>query len=300
MSTISSRPGSAGAGRLLALAVLAALAPAACDREEPKPEPKVPGAYSRPAYAKEGGGGAAEPISRFEDAAEAAGLRFVHENGARGRKFLLETMGSGVAVLDYDGDGRMDVFLANGRPWAGDEAAGGQPPPTARLFRNLGGGKFEDVTKAAGLDAVRFAMGVAVADYDGDGDPDLFVSAVGPCALYRNDGGRFTDVAKEAGVAGEPWVDGKGRAQAPCWSCASFLDYDRDGVVDLYVSRYVRWSPDNDVFTSIDGKTKAYTVPDRYKGDSGRLYRGRRDGTFEDVTRAAGVWCEEAKALGVA
>jgi hypothetical protein len=298
MSTTSSRPGSRRPGRIGALAALVLLG-GACDGEAPEPAPKTPAPYSRPAYANRVSEGPAEPLSRFEDAAEAAGLRFVHENGARGRKYLLETMGSGAAVLDYDGDGRMDVFLVNGRPWPGEDAAAGTLP-TAKLFRNRGDGTFEDVTRAAGLDAVRFGMGVAVADYDGDGDPDIFVTAVGACALYRNDGGRFTDVAKEAGVAGEPWIDEKGRPRDPCWSCAAFLDYDRDGIPDLYVCRYVRWSRDNDVFTSIDGKTKAYTIPDRYRGDSGRLYRGRGDGTFEDVTKAAGLLREDAKALGVA
>src|SRR5688572_8995524 len=277
---------SMNSSRRASLAVLALLA-ASCSDDPPPPAPKEKGAYSRPAYAGPAAGGAAAPLPRFEDAAEAAGIRFVHENGARGRKYLLETVGSGAAVLDADGDGRMDLFLVQGRCWPGEEGSE-KPQPTAKLFRNRGDGTFEDVTEKAGLGAVRFGMGASAADYDGDGDADLFVTAVGECALYRNDGGRFTDVAKAAGVAGDPGD--------PCWSCSAFLDYDGDGILDLYAARYVRWTRETDVFSSIDGKTKAYTVPDRYKGDSGRLYRGRGDGTFEDVTKAAGAWNENAKA----
>jgi hypothetical protein len=288
---------------LAAAVALLALLPASCDGEPEKPPPKGPGAYARPAYAGGGGEASPGPLPSFVDAAEAAGIRFVHENGARGMKYLPETMGSGAAVLDFDADGRMDLFLVNGSPWPWDAGAAGPPagpPPGPRLYRNLGGGRFEDATAAAGLGAARFGMGAAAADYDGDGDVDLFVTAVGPCALFRNDGGRFTDVAREAGVAGEPWIDGKGNPRDPVWSCACFLDFDRDGVPDLYAGRYVRWSREDDVFTSIDGKTKAYTVPDRYHGDSGRLYRGRGDGTFEDVTGKAKVLRDDAKCLGVA
>jgi hypothetical protein len=207
-------------------------------------------------------------------------------------------MGSGVAVLDYDGDGRMDLYFVDSMPWPGEEGAEG-PAPTGRLYRNLGG-RFADVTKEAGLDRPCFGMGAVAGDFDGDGDPDLFVTAVGACTLWRNDGGRFTDVAAAAGVAGEPWTDEAGRPHDPVWSCAAFLDFDRDGVLDLYAGRYVRWSRESDVFTTMDGKTKAYTVPDRYRGDSGRLYRGRGDGAFEDATRKAGLWRDDAKALGVA
>ncbi|MHC4925205.1 MAG: CRTAC1 family protein, partial [Planctomycetota bacterium] len=161
------------------------------------------------------------------------------------------------------------------------------------------GPRFEDVTADWGLDAVRFDVGVAVAYYDADGDPDLFVTGVGPCALYRNDGDKFTDVAEEAGVRGGNWTDADGKEHAAVWSAAAFLDYDGDGTLDLYACRYIRWSMDRDVFTTIDGKTKAYTIPDRYDGDSGRLYRGKGDGTFEDVTDAAGLRNDDAKALGV-
>jgi hypothetical protein len=295
MSTTSNRRGS----RLLALAGAALLG--ACSEPGPEAKPVPPSTYAKTAAPPAAAGaGPPPPFSSFADAGDAAGVRFVHENGARGGKLLLETMGSGAAVLDFDGDGRMDLFLVNGAPWPGDA-----PRPEAsagcRLLRNRGDGTFEDRTAEAGLGgAAFFGMGAAAADYDADGDADLFVTAVGPSRLYRNDGGRFTEVAAAAGVAGEPWTDPEGWPRDPCGSAAAWLDYDRDGVLDLYAARYVRWSRETDVFSSLDGRTKAYTIPDRYRGDSGRLYRGRGDGTFEDATAAAGLRNDDAKTLGVA
>ncbi|NUN53360.1 MAG: VCBS repeat-containing protein, partial [Planctomycetaceae bacterium] len=299
MSTNSTRRGRArGASGAAVLALALGLAPASCSKPEPPPPPPKSD-YAKVPRTGIAASDSSAPFSSFEDAAEAAGLPFVHENGARGGKYLPETMGSGAAVLDYDGDGRMDLYLVNSVPWPWDRKAG-EPLPTGRLFRNRGDGTFEDRTAEAGLADARFGLGACAADYDGDGDADLFVAAVGPCALWRNDGGRFTDVAREAGVAGEPWTDAAGASHDPVCSAGAFLDYDGDSVLDLYVTRYVKWSRENDVFTSLDGRTKAYTVPDRYRGDSGRLYRGRGDGTFEDVTDAAGVREDSAKALGVA
>ena len=299
MSTTSSRRRAPRAS--LALGVAAALL-GACGDAEPAPKPPESGDYAKPVDAKPSGETPAPPapFASFTDAAETAGIRFVHENAARGKKYLLETMGSGAAVLDFDGDGRMDLFLVNGAPWPGD-APRADATLGCRLFRNRGDGTFEDATAAAGLVAPFFGMGAAAADYDGDGDVDLFVTAVGPCRLLRNEGnGKFTDQALAAGVAGEPWADADGRKFDACWSAAAWLDYDRDGVLDLYAARYVRWSRETDVFTSIDGKSKAYTAPDRYRGDSGRLYRGRGDGTFEDATDAAKIRNDDAKSLGVA
>jgi len=228
-------------------------------------------------------------------------VRFVHRNGAAGRKYLPETLGPGVAVLDFDGDGRMDLYFTNATGWPGE---GGAPPPGAsaggRLFRDRGDGTFEDATERAGLADDRFALGAAAADYDGDGDTDLFVTAVGKCALWRNDGGRFTEVAEAAGVAGDPWKDAAGKPHDPVCTSAAFLAYDGDCVLDLFVCRYCRWSRETDVFTTLDGTNKAYTVPEAYPGDSGRLYRGRGDGTFEDATDRARVRNDDAKALGVA
>ena len=289
MSTNSTRRASALAAALLA---------GACS-DPPPPPPPPPTTYASVPRTGVTESDAAAPFSSFTDVAKEAGIDFVHENGARGGKYLPETMGAGVAVLDYDGDGAMDLYFVNGVPWTWDRKEG-EPLPTARLFRNRGDGTFEDRTAEAGLAEPRWGIGACSADYDGDGDADLFVSCLGPSALYRNDGGRFTDVAAAAGVAGEPWTDGAGAPRDPFSTAAAFLDYDGDGVLDLYVARYVKWSRETDVFTTIDGKTKAYTVPDRYAGDSGRLFRGRGDGTFEDATRAAGAWKETQKALGVA
>ncbi len=291
---MSTKPPRRASAPIVPLALGAILA--GCGDDTPPPTP--PRAYAQAPVPETGGGAAPLAVPRFTDRAEALGVTFTHHNGARGQKYLPETMGSGLAVFDADGDGRMDLYFADCAPWPWD-AEPGVPPPTGRLFVAKADGTFEDRTAAAGLADPRFALGVAAADYDGDGDTDLFVTGVGPCALYRNDGGRFTDVAAAAGVAGEPWLDAAGVAHDPVWTAAAFLDYDGDGVLDLYACRYVRWSRETDVFTSMDGRGKAYTVPDRYPGDSGRLYRGRGDGTFEDRTREAGVWNDDAKALGV-
>ena len=299
MSTTSSRPRAPRASGV-ALAVAAALL-GACSDPPPPEKPPESGAYSKSAETTKPGETPAPPapFASFTDAAETAGVRFVHDNAARGKKYLLETMGSGAAVLDFDGDGRMDLFLVNGAPWPGD-APRADASPGCRLLRNRGDGTFEDATAAAGLGAPLFGMGAVAADYDADGDTDLFVTAVGACRLLRNEGGKFTDQALAAGVAGEPWTDAEGKPHDACWSAAAWLDFDRDGVLDLYAARYVRWSRETDVFTSMDGKNKAYTAPDRYRGDSGRLYRGRGDGTFEDVTDTAKIRNDNAKALGVA
>ena len=250
--------------------------------------------YARPAYAT------VEPRTvstrmRFEDITESAGIGFVHETGAFGRKWMPETMGSGGAFLDYDGDNLPDLLLVNSSLWPGHES--GRERPVSRLYRNLGNGRFRDVTAEAGLDFRLYGMGATVADYDADGDPDVYMTAVGDNILLRNDGGRFTDVSVEAGVSGSSGLPG----DAPAWSTgAAWLDVDRDGFLDLFVCNYVRWTPETDLFTTLDGTTKSYATPEQYDGETCRLYRSLEGRSFEDVTAAAGVLNPDGKSLGVA
>ncbi len=250
--------------------------------------------YARPAYAT------VEPRTvstrmRFEDITESAGIGFVHETGAFGRKWMPETMGSGGAFLDYDGDNLPDLLLVNSSLWPGHES--GRERPVSRLYRNLGNGRFRDVTAEARLDFRLYGMGATVADYDADGDPDVYMTAVGDNILLRNDGGRFTDVSVEAGVSGSSGLPG----DAPAWSTgAAWLDVDRDGFLDLFVCNYVRWTPETDLFTTLDGTTKSYATPEQYDGETCRLYRSLEGRSFEDVTAAAGVLNPDGKSLGVA
>ena len=194
-------------------------------------------------------------------------------------------MGPGVVVLDVDNDGRQDLFFANGKAWAGRPPARTLPV----LYRNVGGGTFADVTRAAGLAVEMYGMGGAAGDYDNDGHIDLFVTGVGGNRLFRNNGkGTFTDVTQRAGV---------GRAAFS--ASAAWVDYDKDGRLDLYVTNYVQWQQDKDLRCSLDGKNKSYCTPEIYKGDSPWLFRNLGNGTFEDVTRQAGLHDPASKALGV-
>ncbi len=262
----------------------------ACGGEEPVEESAPE--YSEGAYATAPGAGEGTDL-RFTEVARESGLDFVHENGAFGEKWMPETMGSGAAFFDYDGDGSPDLLLVNGTWWPGHEGTG--RPPTQRLYRNLGDGHFEDVTASAGLALSIYGMGATVADYDGDGDPDIYLTAVGDNVLLRNDGARFTDVTVSAGVTGN--APG---APAAWSSGAAWLDYDRDGWLDLFVCNYVRWTSETDLFATIDGTTKSYATPQQYQGESCRLYRNDGSGRFADVTESAGVSNPEGKSLGVA
>ncbi len=226
-------------------------------------------------------------ILRFTDVTEAAGIRFTHTVGRSGRLYLPETLGSGCGFLDYNHDGKLDLFLVNGSRLPGFS---GQGPFSSALYRNDGGGHFTDVTKAAGLAVDWYGMGVAVADYDGDGFPDLFLTAVGPCHLFHNQGdGTFTDVTANAGV-GRPGF----------WTAAAWFDYDRDGRLDLFVGNYCQWSPaTNKVCPDALGR-KHMCGPTYYQGLPPALYHNNGDGTFTDVTRKAGLYETAGKALGVA
>jgi enediyne biosynthesis protein E4 len=223
----------------------------------------------------------------FTDVTNAAGLSFQHNSGAYGGKLLPETLGSGCAFLDYDRDGWQDILLVNGSDWPGHK----RQRSTLRLYRNNRNGTFTDVTHSAGLDVEMYGMGVAVGDYDNDGFPDIFVSCVGQSRLFRNTSkGTFLETTKTSGLLGHT-----GFSTSALW-----IDYDRDGLLDLFVCNYVRWSPEHDVFCSLDGMHKSYCTPEAYRGDTCWLFHNRGNGTFEDVTAASGIFDSSSKSLGVA
>ena len=224
---------------------------------------------------------------RFTDVTAAAGIQFQHNSGAYGGKLLPETLGSGCAFLDYDADGWQDILLINGMDWPGHK----HQRSTLSLYRNNRNGTFTDVTKNAGLDIELYGMGVAVGDYNNDGLPDIFISCVGQSHLFRNTGkGTFVDATRSSGLFGR-----QGLSTSALW-----FDYDRDGLLDLFVCNYVRWSPEHDVFCSLDGTHKSYCTPEAYRGDTCWLFHNRGNGTFEDVTATSGVFDSSSKSLGVA
>jgi hypothetical protein len=240
------------------------------------------------------------PVARFSDITREAGLNFIHNNGAYGEKLLPETMGGGVAFLDYDNDGNQDLLFVNSTYWPG-HVPEGKPPPTMALYHNDGHGQFADATPGSGLDVSFYGMGVAVGDYDNDGLPDVFITAVGGNHLFHNEGGgKFREVTKEAGLGGLP----------DAWSTsAAWVDYDNDGRLDLFVCDYVKWSRDIDaeVGYKIDGKTRAYGQPVNFQGTFAHLYHNEGGGRFTDVSLSAGIQVRNpatgvpvAKSLGVA
>ncbi|HLH08031.1 MAG TPA: CRTAC1 family protein [Terriglobales bacterium] len=224
---------------------------------------------------------------RLVDVTSRAGIEFQHNTGAYGGKLLPETMGSGCAFLDYDGDGWQDILLVNGMDWPGHK----RQRSTLKLYRNNRNGTFTDVTGAAGLDVEMYGMGVAVGDYDNDGFPDILITCVGQNRLFHNTGkGHFVDVTRKAGLFGREAFS----------TSALWFDYDRDGLLDLFVCNYVKWSPEQDVFCSLDGKHKSYCTPEAYRGATCWLFHNRGDGTFEDVTAKSGIFDATSKSLGVA
>jgi enediyne biosynthesis protein E4 len=237
------------------------------------------------------------PNVKFVDVTEQAGIKFVHVNGASGEKLLPETMGSGAAFLDYDGDGDQDLLLVNSEDWPSNKKS---PRPTQALYRNDGKGHFEDVTRAAGLDKTFYGMGVAVGDYDNDGDPDVYISALGGGHLFRNDKGTFTDVTTEANAsASSGWL-----------TSAAFFDMDNDGDLDLFVCCYLTWSAETDraqAFSLLGTNSgRAYGPPTSFRGSLCTLLRND-GGKFVDVSDASGIHVRSpelkdpiAKSLGVA
>ncbi len=247
----------------------------------------TPGAPVPPTPTNPGGtrGSDAGPLT-FTDVTSAAGIHFKHNSGAAGKKYLPETMGAGCAFLDYDNDGWQDVFVVNSANWPENKGA---KTPSA-LYHNNHDGTFADVTSQAGLGGDYYGLGCAVADFDNDGFDDLYLTCVGANHLFRNAGnGTFQDVSSKAGV-GDPGFS----------TSAAWFDYDKDGKLDLFVCNYVEWSVATDVRCALDGKNKSYCTPEAYKGQSPTLYHNRGNGTFENVTKRAGLFDPTCKSLGVA
>jgi enediyne biosynthesis protein E4 len=241
----------------------------------PEPTPQVNSDVPRPSG-----------VIEFVDVTAQAGIRFKHNSGAFGKKFLPETMGSGVCFIDYDNDGWQDIFLVNSMDWPEHKTGWSFPA----LYHNNHDGTFTDVTQQAGLAIETYGLGCAVGDYDNDGYDDLYLTTVGSNHLFHNLGnGKFADVTAKAGVA------------SPGFSASAvWFDYDNDGKLDLFVTHYIEWSIEKDQYCTLDNKNKSYCTPQTYKGESSRLYHNKGNGIFEDVTKQAGLLDPTSKALGVA
>jgi hypothetical protein len=247
---------------------------------QPPPSHPAPGNTPQPAQPRPSG-----PIT-FVDVTEQAGIHFKHNSGAFGAKYLPETMGSGVCIIDYDNDGWPDIFFVNSMDWPGHIRGKSYPA----LYHNNRDGTFTDVTRQAGLDVEMYGMGCAVGDFDNDGYDDIYVTALGGSHLFRNlHNNTFADVTAKAGLADSGFPTG-----------AVWFDYDNDGKLDLFVAHYVEWSQKADQFCSLDGKHKSYCTPEAYKGQSARLFHNLGNGRFEDVTKRAGLYDASGKSLGVA
>ncbi len=272
----------------LSLLLLAGCSPPAKPTAAPKAVAPV-----RPAEVK----AEALPSVKFVDITKEAGITFVHHNGALGEKLLPETMGSGVACFDCDGDGDIDLFFVNSSYWPGHEV---KPPPTQALFRNDGKGHFDNATKDAGLDKTFYGQGVAVGDYDNDGDQDLYVTAIGGGHLFQNDGkGHFKEITTEANAGGPrgSWLTG-----------AAFLDIDNDGDLDLFIANYINWTREIDKVQGfqLTGIGRAYGPPTSFEGSLCALLRNDA-GHFTDISESAGIQVRTpdlkmplGKSLGVA
>jgi len=221
---------------------------------------------------------------QFTDITKQAGVKFVHNSGRAGKKYLPETVGSGVAWFDADGDGWPDLLLINSKDWT---PRGRKSLPA--LYRNNHNGTFTDITAGSGLDVEMYAMGVAVGDFDNDGRDDVYITALEGDRLFHNEGhGKFRDVTRASGID-----------NANFGTSAAWLDYDRDGKLDLFVANYVQWTPAGDLRCSLDGATKSYCTPESYKGTSSKLYHNLGNGKFEDVSQKAGIADPASKSLGV-
>jgi enediyne biosynthesis protein E4 len=230
----------------------------------------------------------------FIDVTDRSGINFRYQASHTSRKYLLETMGAGVALFDYDNDGRLDIYLVNGAPLADPTPKGTIPQKTGsqywdRLYHQKPDGTFEDVTEKAGLQGAGYGMGVAVGDYDNDGYEDLYVTAYGGNKLYHNNGnGTFTDVTEKAGVAGGGWS-----------TSAAWVDLDGDGFLDLVVLRYLDWDFDDIWCGEHKEGYRAYCHPDFFKPISPLIYHNNKDGTFTEVSQKLGL-AKPGKGLGIA
>src|SRR5487761_1218613 len=225
-----------------------------------------------------------------------SGIDFLHRNSPTPNKYLIASMGGGVALVDYNNDGLLDIFLVN----SGHLAPSMSTPPDFerrlpqywnRLYRQNPDGSFTDVTKAAGLANAgdgNYGMGVAIGDYDNDGYPDIYVTNYGKNTLYHNNGnGTFTDVTQKAGVAAGGWS-----------ASAGFFDYDNDGYLDLFVTRYMEWDPKHN--KACGGSFDTYCPPGAFPATTNILYHNNGDGTFTDVSKSSGIATKEGRSLGVA
>lgn len=272
----------------VAMAALAALA-TACGPQAPEAARSAAASPSAaPSIAADGVApalAATQASVRFTDVTAASGITFSHNNGAFGQRWLPETIGPGVVVLDVNRDGLSDLLFVNGRNFPGKPGKATTP----QLYLNRGGMKFEDVTTAWGLTFSAYCLGGASGDLDNDGDADLYLSCVGRDLLLINDGSRFRDQTERAGLT-KDYEFG---------ASVALFDADKDGRLDIYATRYVSWTPETDLFCALDGKTKSYCTPVLYRGASPRFYRNRGDGTFEDRTEAAGLSAPESKTMAV-
>ncbi len=247
-------------------------------REDSKPEPVEEAIVSGPVIET------ATPVHSpptviFTEITEEAGIDFLHVNGSQGEKLMPEAMGSGAAFLDYDNDADQDLLLVNATWWS---ARPEQPAPTLALYRNDGHGHFSNVTEESGLAITTYGMGIAVGDYDTDGWTDVYITALGENILLRNTGGRFVDVTATAGVAG---------LESDWSTAATFLDYDNDHDLDLFVGNYVLWSREIDleIDFQLTGLGRAVGAPNHFTGTNNRLYRNEGNGLFTDISHAAGI-----------
>ena len=240
--------------------------------------------------------GSGSKLLVFDDVAARAGIQFKHEANHTSQKYLPETMGAGVAMLDYDNDGSLDLFFVNGAALR-DPMEPGQTPDKSdrrfwnRLFHNNGDGTFTDTTERAGVRGQGYGMGAAVGDYNQDGFPDLYVTNFGRNILYRNNGdGTFTDITEQAGVGVGGWSAG-----------ACFVDYDRDGRLDLVVTRYLDWDFTKNVYCGerTPGH-RSYCHPDHFPPARHVVYRNSGEGTFRDVSKQCGIGAAPGKGLGIA